>query len=120
MHSGVSMKDRELLYKMELNDLWDLHQRIIDVLDRKLESEKSKLQNQLDELGRRFGGDPKDLPQRRPCVQARQVDFGACSFRFRVSIQNVNDPLMQVPEVIQLQSYIVIHGPSCPCRSYRR
>ena len=52
--------------RLELNDLWDLHQRIIDVLDRKLESEKSKLQNQLDELGRRFGGDPKDLPQRRP------------------------------------------------------
>jgi DNA-binding protein H-NS len=38
----------------------------IDVLDRKLESEKSKLQNQLDELGRRFGGAPKDIPQRRP------------------------------------------------------
>jgi len=41
-------------------------------------------------------------------------------FAFEFSIQNVNDPLMQVPEVIQLQSYIVIHGPSCPCRSYRR
>ena len=31
------MKDREL-DKMELDDLWDLHQRIIDVLDRKLEA----------------------------------------------------------------------------------
>lgn len=35
------MKDREL-EKMELDDLWDLHQRIIDVLDRKLENEKRK------------------------------------------------------------------------------
>ena len=51
---------------MQLDDLWDLHAKIIEVLDRKLESEKQKLQNQLDELGRRFGGSPKDLPQRRP------------------------------------------------------
>ena len=58
--------DREILEKMELDDLWDLHERIMDVLDRKLESEKRKLQNQLDELGRRFGGSPKDIPQRRP------------------------------------------------------
>ena len=59
------MKDRDL-EKMELDDLWDLHQRIIDVLDRKLENEKRKLQGQLDELGRKFGGSPKDIPQRRP------------------------------------------------------
>jgi DNA-binding protein H-NS len=59
------MKDREL-EKMELDDLWDLHLRIIEVLDRKLENEKSKLQNQLDELDRKFGGSPADLPQRRP------------------------------------------------------
>jgi DNA-binding protein H-NS len=59
------MKDREL-EKMELNDLWDLHQRIVEVLDRKLENEKRKLQNQLDELGRKFGGSPADVPQRRP------------------------------------------------------
>jgi DNA-binding protein H-NS len=59
------MKDRQL-EKMQLDDLWDLHQRIIDVLDRKLENEKQKLQNQLDELGRKFGGSPRDIPQRRP------------------------------------------------------
>lgn len=62
---GLGMKDREL-EKMELDDLWDLHQRIVEVLDRKLENEKRKLQAQLDELGRRFGGSPKDIPQRRP------------------------------------------------------
>ena len=59
------MKDR-VLEKMELDDLWNLHQRIIDVLDRKLENQKRKLEDQLDELGRRFGGSPKDIPQRRP------------------------------------------------------
>jgi DNA-binding protein H-NS len=59
------MKDREV-EKMELDDLWDLHLRIIEVLNRKLENEKRKLQNQLDELGRKFGGAPADLPQRRP------------------------------------------------------
>jgi hypothetical protein len=59
------MKEREL-EKMQLNDLWDLHQRIIAVLDRRLEDEKQRLQRQLDELGRKFGGSPKDIPQRRP------------------------------------------------------
>ena len=59
------MKD-QVLEKMELDDLWNLHQRIIDVLDRKLENQKRKLEDQLDELGRRFGGSPKDIPQRRP------------------------------------------------------
>jgi hypothetical protein len=49
------MKRRDL-EKMRLDDLWDLHQEIIGVLDAKLESEKQKLQSQLDELGRRFGG----------------------------------------------------------------
>jgi hypothetical protein len=61
------MKDREL-EKMQLDDLWDLHQRIIEVLDCKLEEEKQKLQRQLDELGRKFGGSPKDIPQRRPSL----------------------------------------------------
>jgi DNA-binding protein H-NS len=51
--------------KMELDDLWDLHQRVMRVLDRKLDSEKRKLQGQLDELGRKFGGAPKDIRQRR-------------------------------------------------------
>ena len=65
MQMGLSMKDREL-EKLGLDDLWDLHERLIEVLDRRLENEKLRLQNKLDELGRRFGGSPKDLPQRRP------------------------------------------------------
>ena len=59
------MRNREL-EKMAVDALWDLHLRIIEVLDRRLEGEKRKLQNQLDELGRKFGGSPNDLPQRRP------------------------------------------------------
>jgi DNA-binding protein H-NS len=59
------MKDPKL-EEMELDDLWDLHQRIVDVLNRKLENEKRKLQNKLDELGRKFVQFPTDVPQRRP------------------------------------------------------
>jgi DNA-binding protein H-NS len=59
------MRDRDL-DNMDVDILWDMYQRIIEVLDRKLEAEKNKLQSQLDELGRRFGGSPKDVPQRRP------------------------------------------------------
>ncbi len=65
MQMGLSMKDRDL-EKMGLDDLWSLHERLIEVLDRKLENEKHRLQNLLDNLGRRFGGSPKDLPLRRP------------------------------------------------------
>jgi DNA-binding protein H-NS len=54
------------LEKLPLDDLWDLHQRINLILERKLEDEKCKLQHRLDELGRKFGGTPGDLPQRRP------------------------------------------------------
>ena len=64
------MNDREL-EKMELDDLWNLHQRIIDILDRKLENEKRKLQNQLDELGRRLSGSPAGVPQRRPYPEVK-------------------------------------------------
>jgi DNA-binding protein H-NS len=59
------MKDSDL-EKMPLDDLWSLHERIIPILDRKLDQERCELQRRLDELGRRFGGSPADIPQRRP------------------------------------------------------
>ena len=62
---GPSMKDRKL-EAMALEELWRLHERLIEVLDRRLESEKLRLESRLNDLGRRFGGSPKDLPQRRP------------------------------------------------------
>lgn len=58
------MKDPDL-ERMDLDDLWDLHQRIIPILDRKLESEKRKLQAQLDKLRRKSGRPPVDVPQSR-------------------------------------------------------
>ena len=73
------MKDLEL-EKMTVDDLWDLYQRTIAILDRRLEAEKNKLQSQLDELGRRFGGFPKVVPKRRHYPKVVQ--------RFR----NPNDP----------------------------
>lgn len=62
---GKNMKDSELA-KMPLDDLWRLHDQIIQLLDGKLQRETQKLQHRLDELGRRFGGAPSDIPQRRP------------------------------------------------------
>ena len=62
---GWDMKDKDL-EKMSLDDLWSLHQKILPLLDRKLQQETHKLQTQLDELGRKFGGSPSDVPQRRP------------------------------------------------------
>ena len=59
------MKDRGLA-KMSLDQLWHLHEQIIHLLDRKLQQEAGKLQRRLDELGRKFGGAPDDIPQRRP------------------------------------------------------
>ena len=59
------MKDRDLA-QLPLDELWRLHEQIIHLLDRKLQQEASKLQRRLDELGRKFGGAPDDIPQRRP------------------------------------------------------
>ena len=59
------MKDSDL-EKMSHDALWDLHQRIVEVLSRRLEDETRKLQKQLDELGRKSGKSPEELLQRRP------------------------------------------------------
>lgn len=62
---GRVMKDSELA-KMPVDQLWRLHEKIIQILDRKLLQESRRLQRRLDELGRKFGGSPSDVPQRRP------------------------------------------------------
>ena len=59
------MKDSDL-EKMPHDALWDLHQRIVEVLARRLEDETRKLQKQLDELGRKSGKSLEELLQRRP------------------------------------------------------
>jgi hypothetical protein len=60
------------LERMPLDDLWNLHERIVVILDRKLVQETRKLQEKLNELGRKFGGSPSDIPQHRPHPSVRQ------------------------------------------------
>ena len=58
------MKDSEL-DKMNLDDLWRLHERISSILELKIEDEKRKLQQRLDELGRKSGDITIASPRRR-------------------------------------------------------
>ena|SRR3954465_10987564 len=59
------MKQRKL-ETMPLADLWAFHDEVISVLTSKVEAQKLEIERQLDKLGRRFGGTPKDVPQPRP------------------------------------------------------
>jgi DNA-binding protein H-NS len=54
------------LETMPLDDLWNLHEKVISALTSSMEAQKLELQKRLDELGVRFGGSPKDIPQPRP------------------------------------------------------
>jgi DNA-binding protein H-NS len=54
------------LQTMPLDDLWKLHETVISLLTARVEAQKRDIERQLDELGRKFGGSPKDLPQARP------------------------------------------------------
>ena len=51
---------------MPLDDLWDLHKRVLSILEERLDQERQKLERQLEELGRKFGGAPSDPRGRRP------------------------------------------------------
>jgi DNA-binding protein H-NS len=62
------MKQRKL-ETMPLNDLWKLHDEVISALTSKVEQQKREIERQLDKLGRRFGGAPKDIPLPRPYPQ---------------------------------------------------
>jgi DNA-binding protein H-NS len=59
------MKQRKF-ETMPLDELWKLHDEVVTVLTSKVEAQKREIERQLDKLGRRFGGAPKDLPQPRP------------------------------------------------------
>jgi DNA-binding protein H-NS len=54
------------LETIPLDDLWKLHEEITSTLAERMEAQKLELEKRLDELGRRFGKSPKDLPQPRP------------------------------------------------------
>jgi DNA-binding protein H-NS len=57
---------------MPLDDLWNLHERIEAILNRKLVQETLKLQEKLNELGRKFGRAPSELSQRRQYPKVKQ------------------------------------------------
>ncbi|MBR0697808.1 H-NS family nucleoid-associated regulatory protein [Bradyrhizobium lablabi] len=59
------MKTRQL-ETMSLDELWALHDQLTEVLAAKVESKKLAIERQLEELGRKFGGSPTDIPQPRP------------------------------------------------------
>ncbi len=61
----VKLKHRNL-ETMPLEDLWNLHTEITSILASKLEAQKLAVEKRLAQLGCRFGGSPKDIPQPRP------------------------------------------------------
>jgi DNA-binding protein H-NS len=60
------MNKRDKLETMPLDELWRLHEEVIRILASRVEAQKLKIDRQLEELGRRFGGSPEDIPQPRP------------------------------------------------------
>jgi DNA-binding protein H-NS len=62
---GCDMRDSKLK-QMSLDDLWDLHERIGAILSEKIENEKKKLEQQLNQLARRVSELSPASPERRP------------------------------------------------------
>ncbi|MES2193616.1 MAG: H-NS histone family protein [Pseudomonadota bacterium] len=60
------MKKREPFETMPLDELWNLHEELTVILTSRVEAKKLEIDRRLDELGRRFGGSPHDIPQARP------------------------------------------------------
>jgi DNA-binding protein H-NS len=60
------VKNRDKLETMPLDKLWNLHQELVVILASRVEAQKLEIDRRLDELGQRFGGSPKDIPQPRP------------------------------------------------------
>jgi DNA-binding protein H-NS len=54
------------LEKMPTNTLWKFHEKVTSILALRMEAHKLELEKRLEELGVRFGGSPKDIPQPRP------------------------------------------------------
>jgi len=54
------------LETMPTEDLWKLHEEVISMLSSRIEAQKRELEKKLAELGVKFGGSPKDIPQARP------------------------------------------------------
>jgi DNA-binding protein H-NS len=65
MAPGPTMA-RSTFDAMSLDDLWNLHKRVVSILEERLDHEKRKLEQQLEELTGKFGGAPSDTRGRRP------------------------------------------------------
>jgi hypothetical protein len=50
------------LAKLSLDDLWSLHKRVCSLLEQRIEDEKRKLDDRLDERRSRFGGLENEQP----------------------------------------------------------
>jgi DNA-binding protein H-NS len=59
------MRDSKL-NEMSLDELWDLHERVSAILSDKIENEKKKLEQQLNQLARRVTELSPLGPERRP------------------------------------------------------
>ena len=57
---------------MSLDDLWNLHERVVSILEKRLDHERQKREHQLKELGRKFGGGPSNTKVRRPYPKVPQ------------------------------------------------
>jgi DNA-binding protein H-NS len=59
------MRDSKL-NEMSLDDLWNLHERVSAILSDRIEDEKKKLEQQLNQLARRVTELSPPNPERRP------------------------------------------------------
>ena len=57
---------------MPLDDLWDLHKRVLSILEERLDQERRKLEQQLEELGRKFRLPRSDTRDRRAYPKVSQ------------------------------------------------
>ena len=60
------MIKRDKFDTMPLDVLWDFHEQLTTILASRVEAQKVEIDRRLEELGRRFGGSPNDIPQPRP------------------------------------------------------
>jgi DNA-binding protein H-NS len=52
--------------KMDVNELWRFHEWLSSILEKRLKNEILKFERGLDDLKRKSGDSPADLPRRRP------------------------------------------------------
>ena len=66
IQAEASVKKWEKFETMPLEELWNLHEEVTVILTSRVEAQKLEIDRRLEELGRRFGGSPSDIPQPRP------------------------------------------------------